>query len=181
MVGTIEALEQQSADRANREAGFTVIEVVIAATILATAIMTAGLTVLMGMRSQDESEEGSAALRAVRDLCAEIQERANEDQDLTAFEGIGSIFASYDGLTRAVPDLPNGTISVTVYANETTVPNDLGGPQDLNFDGDTNDNLANQSNGSDLQLVPVEITVSYTDVRGTITQTFHRRFSQSTE
>ncbi len=163
------------------EAGFTILEVVIAATILTTAIMTAGLTVLMGMRSQDESEEGSAALRAVRDICAEIQEQANEDQDLTAFEGIGAIYTIYDGLTRTVADLPQGRISVTIYANEATVPSDLGGPQDLNFDGDLNDNLGGQSNGSDLQMIPAEITDSYTDERGTIVQTFHRRFSQTTE
>ena len=68
-----------------------------------------------------------------------------------------------------------------MYANEATVPSVLGGPQDQNFDGDMGDNLGGQSNGSDLQMVPVEITVSYTDDRSTMTETFHRRFSQTTE
>ena len=162
-----------------REEGFTTVEVVIAATILAVAIMTAGLTVLLGMATQDESENTAEALRAVRDVFSELQEQANEDQNLSAFQGIGSIFAVYDGLTRVVPELPNGTISITVYANEPAVPNVLGGPQDLNFDGDMSDNLGGQSNGSDLQLVPVEVTVTYTDERSTITETFHRRFSKT--
>ena len=163
----------------SREEGLTTVEVVVAATILAVAIMTSGLTVLLGMRTQDESENTAEALSAVRNLFSELQEQANEDQNLAALQGVGSIFALYDGETRSVPDLPNGTMTITVYANESAVPNALGGPQDLNFDGDASDNLGGQSNGSDLQLVPVEVTVTYTDDRSTISETFHRRFSKT--
>ena len=164
-----------------REAGLTVVEVVIAATILAVAIMTSGLTVLLGMRSQDESEDSALALRAVRDICAEIQEQANEDQDLTALQGIGAAYRVYDGLEREIPGLDDGVVLVTIYADEPNVPNILGGSQDLNFDGDANDNLSNQSGGSDLQILPTEIVVKYTDERGSITETFHRRFTKTTE
>ncbi len=167
--------------RPSREDGFSLVEVTIALALFATALLTTGLTLLQGSRSLDESESFSLALRAVRDVCAEIQEQANLPNNLPLFEGIGAVYSSHNGETRTITALPAGTISITCYADEPTIPAVLGGPQDLNFDGDSNDNLGGQANGSDLQLVPVEITVSFTDDRGTVTQTFHRRFAQTTD
>jgi hypothetical protein len=146
-----------------------------------TALLTTGLTLLAGSRAQDESESFSLALRAVRDVCAEIQEQANQPNNLPQFEGIGAVYVTHNGTTRNVAVLPAGSVTITCYADEATVPAVFGGPQDLNFDGDSNDNLAGQSNGSDMQLIPAEITVSFTDDRGTVTQTFHRRFAQTTD
>lgn len=167
--------------RREREAGFSLIEIVFAAAIFATALMTTGLTLLQGARSQDESDSFTRAVRAVRDICAEIQDRANLPQDLPALEGIGAIYAAYHGTTRTIADLPNGTVTMTCFANEVTVPAILGGRQDMNFDGDSNDNLGGAANGSDMQVVPMVITVSFTDERGTVTQTYHRRFTQTTD
>ena len=167
--------------RRPREGGFSTVEVVVAASIFAIALVSTGLSLLVGAHSQDESEDFSRALRAVRDVCAEMQERANLPQNLPALEGIGAVYAAHNGTTRTINDLPNGTLSIICFGNETSVPADFGGPMDLNFDGDANDNHTGQANGSDLQLVPVEISVSFTDDRGTVTQVFHRTFAQTTD
>jgi type II secretory pathway pseudopilin PulG len=177
----VDRVPDAAVDRRERDEGFSIVEVAVACTIFAIALMTTGLTLLHGARSGNESEDFTVALRSIRDVCAEIQEQANEPQNLPAFQGIGSIYASRHNTTRAIPELPGGSISIVCYANEATVPTILGGPQDLNFDGDSQDNHGGQANGSDLNIVPAEITISFTDERGTVTQTFHRRFTQTTD
>ena len=87
----------------------------------------------------------------------------------------------YNGLVRAVPALPGGTMTCVVFANEVTIPVELGGPQDLNFDGDMGDDLGGAGMGTDLQLVPFQLTLSYTDDRGTITQVFYRSVAPTTD
>ena len=52
-------------------------------------------------------------------------------------------------------------MSIVCFANEAAVPPELGGPQDLNFDGDADDDLANQSNGTDLKLVPIILKMTF--------------------
>lgn len=164
-----------------RQAGFSVAEVVIAATIFAIALMSSGLALLNGARSQDESEDFTMALRAVRDVVAEMQDLANLPNDVTQSKGIGALFSTYDGTTRNVPTLPNGTLTIECFADEESVPAEFGGPQDLNFDGDDDDDLANQGNGSDMKYVPTRIDISFTDERGTITRTYYRSFTQTTD
>jgi type II secretory pathway pseudopilin PulG len=177
----VDRLENPPPERPEREAGFSLIEIVFAAAIFATALMTTGLTLLQGARSQDESDVFTRAVRAVRDVCAEIQEQANLPQNLPLLQGIGAVYAANHGTTRAIADLPAGSISITCFANEATVPAILGGPQDMNFDGDDDDNLGGGANGSDMQIVPMVITVRFTDERGLVTQTYHRRFTQTTD
>ena len=112
------------------------IELTVSATIFALALLSTGLTLLHGVRSQDESTVYSDSLRAVRSVFAEVQQMVNQPQDLSTFQGISAVYTLYNGSTRAVPNLPNGTVAITVYPNEATVPAELGGPQDLNFDGE---------------------------------------------
>lgn len=164
-----------------REAGFSVIEVTVAAAIFALALMSTGLTLLHGSRHQAESAMISDSLRAVRDVCAEMQELANRSQDLTSYQGVGAIYMLYNGLERPVPGLPNGTISVTIHGNEALVPLELGGPQDLNFDGDAADDLTGLAAGTDLEMIPCVLTVTYTDERGTMSETYHRRIVRTSE
>ncbi len=164
----------------SNESGFSLVEVLIASTILMVSLVTTGFTILSGVHSQDEAEISSTALRAVRDLSAELQEAANIENDLFAMLGISGLYENYDGATRTIPELPNGTIAIRCFAQEALVPTELGGPQDLNFDGDVGDDHT-LSSGTDMRLVPVQMTVSYTDERGTITRDFYRSFSQTTE
>jgi type II secretory pathway pseudopilin PulG len=164
-----------------REAGFSLAEVTVAASIFALALMSTGLTLLHGVRSQAESERASGSVRAVRDVYAEIQQIANLPQDLSNFRGIGAVYTLYNNMVRPVPELPQGTITITVFANEATVPIELGGPQDMNFDADAQDDLGGLAAGTDLQIAPIRLTLSYTDDRGTITQTHYRRITQTTD
>ena len=163
-----------------RESGFSLVEVLIASTILLVSLVTTGFTILSGVQSQDESEVSTTALRAVRDLCAEIQAEANLENDLLAMVGMSGIYENYDNTTRAIPELPNGTITIRCFAHEGLVPAELGGPQDLNFDGDVGDDHTIAS-GTDLRLAPIQLTVTYTDDRGTVTRDYHRSFSQTTD
>jgi len=160
-------------------AGFTLIELTVSVTIFALALMSTGLTLLHGVRYQDESAISSDAIRAVRDVFAEIQEIANQPQDLGTYQGISAVYEVYNGMSRSVPGLPGGTISITIHANETTVPTILGGPQDMNFDGDAGDNLGGVAAGTDMQIIPIALTISYTDERGTTTNTYYRRIAQT--
>ncbi len=145
------------------------LELTVSVTIFAIALLSTGLTLLHGVRSQGESTTASDSLRAVRDVYAEIQQITNQPQDLTKFQGVSAVYTLYNGLVRTVPGLPAGTITCVVFANEVTIPVELGGPQDLNFDGDAGDDLGGAAMGTDLQLIPFQLTVSYTDDRGTIT------------
>ena len=148
-------------------------------TIFALALMSTGLTLLHGVRSQDESALSSDAIRVVRDIFAEMQEIANQPQDLGTYQGISAIYEVYNGTKRGITGLPGGTVSIVVYANETNVPAVLGGPQDMNYDGDAGDNLGGVAAGTDMQIVPVALTLTYTDERGPTTMTYYRRIAQT--
>jgi hypothetical protein len=129
------------------------------------------------MAQRDESSESYRAVSAVRDMIAEVQEIANLDQDLANQVGIGAIYSRYHATSRAVPGLASGSIDFTCFANEATVPAILGGPQDLNFDGDAGDDLGNQGAGTDLKLVPMRVTVTFANGNSL---TMHRLIGKST-
>jgi prepilin-type N-terminal cleavage/methylation domain-containing protein len=174
-------VEAENQQKHRRQGGFSLIELTVSVSIFAIALMSTGLTLLHGVRAQEESITYSDSLRSVRDVYAEIQQISNQPQDVTKFQGISAVYTLYNGLTRAVPELPGGTMTCVVFANEAAIPVELGGPQDLNFDGDANDDLGGSADGTDLQLIPFQLTVSYTDDRGTITQIFYRRIGQTTD
>lgn len=171
--------DRESTDSRGARDGFTILELTVSVTIFAVSLLSAGLTMLHGVRHQDESAVTSDAVRAVRDMFAEIQEIANQPLDLATKSGIGAIYEIYNGMTRTVATLPAGSASIIVYANEATVPVVLGGPQDMNFDGDAQDNLGGVAAGTDLQIVPIALTLTYTDERGSTTRTYYRRITQT--
>ncbi|MEM7232655.1 MAG: hypothetical protein AAF517_10795, partial [Planctomycetota bacterium] len=67
------------------------------------------------------------------------------------------------------------------YADETSVPAVLSGPQDLNFDSDSLDVLDNESQGSDLRLVPIEIVAKFEDHGRPYTVTAYRLVTKTTD
>ena len=101
------------------------------------------MTLVNGMKHRQESPRSFLALSALRDKVAEIQDTANLPQKLENQEGVGAVYAKYHGQTFTVCQLPSSEITVICFADETSVPGYLGGPQDLNFDGDPDDNLDN--------------------------------------
>ncbi len=160
--------------------GLTLVELTVSITIFTIIAVAVAFTITRGMQHRLQSFESYLAINAVRDILADIQETANRPQNLAKQEGIASIYAKYHNQTFPVANVPTASISVTCYADEATVPAFLGGPKDLNFDGDAQDNLGNQSNGTDLKLVP--LTVTLTIGQGNMQQTLvrHRLISQTT-
>ena len=165
----------------NPESGLSLVEVAVSMGIFTTLILSVFMTLLRGMEHREQSFDAYRAISALRDIVADIQETANLPQDLTAGVGIGAIYLKYNGQTFAVPDVQSGQIIVACYPNETAVPAILGGPQDLNFDGDANDDLGNASLGTDLKLVPVTLTLGYTSDNVARTMVIHRLITKSTD
>ncbi|MFN0058367.1 MAG: prepilin-type N-terminal cleavage/methylation domain-containing protein [Planctomycetota bacterium] len=162
-----------------RCAGLSLIEVTVALTVLALILMTSGGTILAGMNQRRECFQSYQAMSAVRDLVAEMQDVANLPQDLLNGEGIGAIFGRYTAQSVSVTTLNSANIAVTCHPNETTVPAELGGPQDLNFDGDALDDLGNLSAGTDLKIVPMTLTVTFGAGSAARSMTFHRLIAQT--
>ena len=146
-----------------RQQGFSLLELMVSLSLLVTISLAASFTMVSGAKHRRESFQIYLTRAALRDLVADIQETANKPQNLPGQEGIGAVYVKYNAQTFPIAALANGQVSVTCFANEATVPTTLGGPQDLNFDGDAQDNLGNQSAGSDLKLVPMTLIASFVE------------------
>ncbi|MEM7261408.1 MAG: prepilin-type N-terminal cleavage/methylation domain-containing protein [Planctomycetota bacterium] len=165
----------------SREGGLSLVEIIVAFTIFAIFMLSAGATLMGGIAQRRYADETYRALSEVRDFVSDAQEIANLPQDLTLGEGIGALHALYQNQTFPAPGVPNGQISVVIHANEQTVPAELGGPQDLNFDSDDQDDLDSVAAGSDLKLVPMTITINYGIGNNQTTQVFHRLITNTVD
>ena len=160
--------------------GFTLVEVATATSVFTVIALAVSVALMRGMEHRRQSFLRYRALNALRDMVAKIQETANLPQDLPNQIGIGAVYPCYHDQTLTVPDLPSGEVSITCFADENTVPAELGGPQDLNYDGDALDNLANVSNGSDLKLVPMTLTLTFTEGGVDSSLTMNRLLTKTT-
>lgn len=167
--------------KASRQNGLTLVEVAIALSVV-TVVATAALsTTLAGMQHRRQSSAVYDAVSALRDLAAEMQEIANLPEDVVNGAGVGALYTVYGGLSRSVPDLEAGQITITCFANETAVPALFGGPQDLNFDGDAGDDLTSLVGAVDLRLVPATLVCTFTDAGATHTVTLDRLFANTAD
>ena len=162
------------------DVGLTLLELVIASTIFTVVAMAVAYTLTRGMEHRRNSSRSFVAMSAFRDLAAEIQNTANQPTNLSTLEGIGSVYKKFHNVSRSFAD-GAGAIRVTCHADERSVPADLGGPQDLNFDGDAADNLSNQSGGSDLKLVPLTLFATIGTGNSAQTITLHRLIAVSSD
>lgn len=165
----------------SRHDGLSLVEVVVGMVILATVSVAASLTLVSGIRHRREAFDRYTATTALRDLIAEIQDVANQKEDPVAGTGVSSLHAIYDGATLSVPSVSNGQAVVICHANELIVPPELGGPQDLNFDGDADDDLSTVQGGSDLKLVPMTIALTFESHGTAQTITSHRLITKTTQ
>ncbi len=163
------------------EAGLTLIEVAVSLAIFAVLILSVLMTLTQGIVHRRETFESYLAMQSLRDQIADAQGTANEPQDLTLQVGIGAVFSKLSGATTLLPQLDSGQVDVTIYPIEASVPTVLGGPQDLNFDGDTGDNLGNLAAGTDMKIIPMTFTATYTEGGNTVTLTAHRLIAQTTD
>ncbi len=162
------------------ERGVSLVEVVMALAVFTMISLAVSMTLVRGIDHREQSYQMYRALNAVRNVVAGIQDVANQPQDLAAQVGIGAVYNRYDGTTVTIDDLPSGEVAIDCFADEANVPAVFGGPQDLNFDNDAQDDLGNISNGSDLKLVPMTLTLTFVD--GSVTQTMevHRLITKTT-
>jgi len=166
--------------RGEGASGLALVEIMVSLSIFAILVLSVSLALVHGIRQRRESFQFYRALSAIRDKVAEIQETANLPQDLANNRGIGAVYAKYHSKSFAVPDLPSGQVTITCYPDETSVPAVLGGPQDLNFDGDPDDNLGNISNGTDLKLVPLILVCTFVDNATPSSVAMHRLITKTT-
>lgn len=162
-----------------RQCGLTLLEITVALSVFLVLILSVSLTLVRGMEHRRESFLLYRGQSALRTLIADIQETANQPQDIQAHEGVGALYGKYHGQSITVPELPSGQISVLVLADETTVPSFLGGPQDLNFDSDAQDNLQSTAGGVDLKLVPMDLTLTFNEEGVVHTMKVHRLFTRT--
>ena len=119
------------------------------------------------------------SVSALRDLVAEIEHTASFPPDFEGGQGIEAVFGRYNGRTFPVSNVPGGEIHVACFADETAVPERLGGPRDLNLDGDAEDDL--RKAGFDLRFVPMEFTLTFPEGESTRTFVMHRLVTRTAE
>ena len=165
---------------AHRERGLTLVEVVFSLVIFTIISLAVFMTLMRGIDYREQSFQMYRALNAMRGTIADIQETANQPQNLANQVGIGAVYNRYHNQTLPIGDLPSGQVAITCYPDETSVPAAFGGPQDLNFDNDALDDLGNLSAGTDLKLVPMTLTLTF--VEGGVDQTLivHRLITKTT-
>ncbi len=162
------------------ERGVSLVEVVMALAVFTMISLAVSMTLMRGIGHREQSFQMYRALNAVRNVIADVQDVANQLQDLPAGVGIGAVYARYDGTTVTIDDLPSGQVAIVCFADEANVPAVFGGPQDLNYDNDAQDDLGNISNGSDLKLVPMTLTLTFVDGSVSQTMTVHRLITKTT-
>lgn len=141
--------------------GSSLIEVMIACSLLSMLMLGVAGMFFAELRHMETCKVSYEALTALRSFLADAQGIANADEDLANQQGIGAVYNRFHGKTLPAPNFPEGRITIKCFADEATVPGELGGPQDLNFDGDSEDNLGGQTNGYDLRLVPMMCLLTY--------------------
>ena len=167
--------------RRGRERGLALLEISVSIALFGLIVLAGVITLMTGVEQRRQSFLAYRATQAIRDIVADMQETANLPQNLANNEGIGAVYNKYHNQTFTLADLPSGQLSVTCHADEASVPAALGGPQDLNFDGDAQDNLGNASAGTDLLLFPMTLTVQYAEGNETFSVTAHRLLAQTTQ
>lgn len=168
-------------DRHARQNGLALLEISLAISVFALIALGGVSTLMSGVEQRRQSFLAYRANQSIRDIVGDMQETANLPQDLAQQEGVGAVYNKYHGQTFTLGSLPSGQLTVTCHANEATVPAALGGPQDLNFDGDAQDDLGNVSGGTDLLLIPMTLTVQYAEGTETFSVTAHRLVGQTTQ
>ena len=169
-----------SLDReAESRLGLTLVEVMVSLGVFTMILLASGMTLVHGMKHQEDSSQTYRAMNGLCDLLAEIQETANLPGSVSSQQGIGAIYDRYHGQAFPVPDLPSGQILVTCFADEATLPAALGGPHDLDFDGDAGDNLVFAS--SELKLVPMTLTLTFVQAGASQAMTIHRLVTRTTD
>ncbi len=141
-------------------AGFSLIEILIAITLLTFAFLGMATLVMSNERSQVYAAEEAVIRNALRNQAERIRGTPFED-----------ILSSYQGFTFAVNGVSGAGI-VTIFTDETEDSDDtaaLGFPRDLNGDGSASDTDVT----TDYMLLAVRLRVTWQGASGTTVSDFH--------
>jgi len=156
------------------QTGASMVEVAVSMGVLIVVLLSTGFGLMRSYAFRTESFDAYRAMVLTRDMIADAQERANLPQDLVNDEGIGAMYAYYNLREFPLIEMPGTTVRVSVFADEAGVPAELGGPQDLNYDGDSQDDLSNASNGTDLKTVPMRFELLTSASAPAVSMTIYR-------
>lgn len=163
------------------QSGLSLLETTLSLSLFAVVILASGETLLRGVEHGETSFDNFQLMTVVDNKIAEMQNYANLPNNYVTQEGIGSIYGRYNGVWESIGELNLGYIYTRCYGNETTVPTILGGPQDLNYDNDAEDNLDSAAGGVDLKLVPVYIFAYYVEDGNVQSLWTYRLITKTTE
>ncbi len=165
----------------DRSEGLSLLEITISLSLFAIVILASGETLLRGVEQSEDSFSKFQLMLAIENKIAEIQDIVNQPNDYSKKMGVSSVYAKYEGTWSNFTDLPNGKIYTRCFADENTVPAILGGPQDLNYDNDSLDNLQSSAGGLDLKLIPMYIYASYVEDGNTYSYWTYRLITKTAE
>lgn len=167
--------------RSSARSGLSMVDVTVALGVFAGLVLVVSSALVTGVEGGGSTWRSSVAMSVIRDRLAEIQETANTN--------MASVYTTYhgswngSGKTFDVAELPNGKLHIFCYKNETNksagttvasgrtdkhtapIPSELGGPRDLNMDGDAEDELG--PTGDDAKLIPMTLTLTWTEKTST--------------
>ncbi len=161
------------------QTGFTLIELMFSFSILVVCALALGATFLSVADQSSLTEEEILATNAIRAKMAEIRANvgvAYVDDKGDEYQNINGIVARYqqssfsefniDGLVA--PEGASCVGTVVLHLDETDVPVELGG-SNLDLDGDdVTDKTSFQASDS-IDLLPVEVKVTWQSQTGTVT------------
>ena len=149
-------------DNCTRSAGFTLVEVVVAVTVVSMSVLGLGAVFIASQRAHEVAVEEAVVSHALRRAVSEV--RGKE------FAEIGTLYEDY-GFT--VPEV-EGSGSITMYFDETRDVPQLGLPRDLDGDG-----LAKSTDVSaSYVLIPIRVTVNWSSTDGQRTQSLYTYLSE---
>ena len=150
---------------ARRASGFTLLEVMVALSVLMVALLGFGSLLVVNARSYDIASEGTVAVHVLRQTAEKMRSAAFDD-----------IVNSFLGYSFVVTDI-NAVCTVTLFLNETDTSPDaqkLGLPRDLDGDGQASTTNVSAS----YRLLPAKISVAWTNQRGAQSEELYLLFAQ---
>lgn len=147
--------------------GVTVLEVSMAMTIIAIALMALLTAILSSTTTIEANRQDAIVMTCVREHVAQLQaEAASSDAAFAA------IYNAHNGEHFTIPGLTEGADfggNISFYVNETASVPEAGLPRDLNKDGDAADTDAS----ANYVLLPARIRVRWQTPKGGDTVTIN--------
>ena len=144
-----------------RKGGFTLIETMMAMTMIAVALLALMHAVVSSMRLVEANRQDAVAMNHAREKIAEI-----ESKD---FETIFDLYKNHTWIPEMQTGNSRGRVLLPINGSgnldETRSPSqfiNMGFPRDINMDGDATDTNVNLT----YRILPIKIVISWETVQG---------------